>query len=352
MKHYVGLDISMKEAVICIVDEKGKVAHKGRVKTDPEAIAKHLKKTKLEIERIGLESGSLSHWLVDKLEKEGLPVICLDARKMAAVLAVRINKTDDNDAFGIANAVRCNLYRPVARKSREAIEVASLMRSRRTLVEQRVQLSNSVRGFLKSYGIVLNSCGQKEFTNKTRASLAQADEGARLGIEALLLCYEKLLEEIEKLDRVIEELGRKDPDIQLLMTIPGIGYITAMSYKAEIDDPERFKKSRDVGAYLGMTPRQYSSGETVKQGRISKCGSAEVRFLLMEAALVLLTRSKKWSRLKVWGLKLMKRCGVKKALMAVGRKLAVIMHRMLLTRKEFIYGEEPTPGAKEKRCVA
>jgi transposase len=340
MSHYVGLDISMKETVICILNDKGVAVHRGKSKTDPEKIAYHLKHTGLQIEKIGLESGSLSHWLVNELRKFELPAICIDARKMAAFLSVRVNKTDDNDALGIGEAIRCGLYKEVSQKSQQSVETGTLMQCRRTLVQQRVQLINSIRGFLKTYGTRLGSCGGKEFPERVRAVIPGALMIAREGIESLVSCYEKLSDEIKNLDRKIEALGREDEDVKRLMTVPGVGIVTAMSFKIEIDDPHRFKKSRDVGAYFGMTPRQYSSGETKRQGRISKCGSSEIRTLLTEAGLVCLTRSKKWSKVKAWGLKIMRKHGAKKAAVAVGRKLAVIMHRMLLDKKDFIHGEE------------
>jgi transposase len=346
MKHYVGLDISMKETVICIVNDKGESVHKGRCKTDPEKIAYHLKKTGLCIERIGLESGSLSHWLVTNLRELELPATCIDARKMAAILSVRVNKTDDNDAEGIAQAMRCGLYKEVSQKSQEALEIGTLMQCRRTLVQQRVQLINTIRGLLKTYGIQLGSCGKAEFSKRVRQILPNALMIAREGIEGLVNCYEKLCEEIKKLDGKIEDLARRDVDVKRLKTVPGVGIITAMTFKIELDDPHRFKKSRDVGAYFGMTPRQYSSGETKRQGHISKCGSAEMRTLLTEAGLVCLTRSKKWSKVKAWGLKIMRKHGAKKAAVALGRKLAVIMHRMLIDQTDFIHGEEKAKKVK------
>jgi transposase len=123
------------------------------------------------------------------------------------------------------------------------------------------------------------------------------------------------------------------------MTVPGIGPVTALTYKTEIFNSGRFQDSKSVGAYLGLTPTQYASGEVQRQGRISKCGPSEPRSLLIEAGMVILTRSKKWSKLKVWGLKIMRKKGIKKAATAVGRKLAIIMHRMMIEQKEFIYGE-------------
>lgn len=347
MKHYVGLDVSMKETFICILDETGQNVAQGKTKTDPEMITEYIKKFNLQIENVGIESGSLSHWLLVELQKLGIPATCIDARKMATILSIQINKTDKNDAHGIAEAMRCRLYREVIAKSQSSIEIGILMGSRKLLVQQKVQLTNSIRGFLKIFGIRLGSTGDASFIQKVKGVLSNKYTIACDGIESLLLCYDKILEELKKLTRNVEKLTREDEVTRRLMTIPGIGAITALSYKIEIDNPQRFKNSRSVGAYLGMTPRQYSSGEIVRQGRISKCGSSETRTLLNEAAVVLLTRSQKWSRLKIWGLKIKRKHGFKKAAMAVGRKLAVIMHHMWIDKTDFIFGESKEQKKEE-----
>lgn len=339
MRYYVGLDVSMKETFICIEDETGKIMHQGRSKTDPELIANYLKKFQLSIAKVGLESGSLSHWLTEELRKLDIPAICIDARQMASILSVQINKTDKNDAKGIADAMRCSLYREVIQKSHQAIEIGTLMGSRRLMVMQKVQLKNAIRGFLKTYGIRLGSIGDVSFIEKVKEKLSDQLALLKESIDGLLMCYQKVCEELKKLTKKVEELVEADEDAKRFMTIPGVGPITALTYKMEIDDPRKFKSSRSVGAYLGMTPRQYSSGETKKQGRVSKCGSQEMRSLLNEAATVLLCTSKKWSKLKAWGLKIQRKHGFKKATMAVGRKLAVIMHRMMMDKTDFIYGE-------------
>ena len=342
MKHYVGLDVSKKETFICIVDEKGAVVSQERTKTDPELIAKALLKHQIEIEKVGLESGSLSHWLTDSLRKLKVPAICVDARKMASILSVQINKTDKNDAKGIAEAMRCGMYREVTLKSQKALETTTLMNSRKLLVEQKTQITNAIRGFLKTYGIRLGSIGDASFSKKIKELLSGTYEIAKIGLDALLDSFDTILMKLKELKCEIEKLVETNEEAKRLRTIPGVGAVVAMSFLAEIDDPKRFKKSRSVGAYLGMTPKQYSSGESKRQGRISKCGSAEVRALLHEAAIVLLTRSSKWSRLRAWGLKLKKKHGTKKAAMAVARKLAVIMHRMMIDETDFIYGEPKT----------
>ena len=346
MRHYVGLDVSMKETFICIEDELGKVIHQSHVKTDPGLIADRLKKFQLPLERVGIESGSISHWLVDNLKQLGIPAICIDARKMATVLSVQVNKTDKNDAKGIAQAMRCGLYKEVTQKSQHSIEVSTLMGCRKLLVEQKVQTTNAIRGFLKTYGIRLGATSDANFVKKVKEKLSTEYAMASKGIETLLNCLEAIYDELKELTKQVEELANNNEDANHLMSVPGVGAITAMSYMAEIDDPIRFRNARAVGAYLGMTPTQYSSGETKRQGRISKCGSSEVRTLLTEAAAVLLTRSKAWSKLKAWGLKMQRKHGFKKACVAVGRKLAVIMYRMWVDKTDFIYGE---PKAEKQK---
>ena len=340
MKHYVGLDVSMKKTSVCIVNEGGKIVHESIVNTDPHALADVIEKIGLNIELVGFESGSLSHYLMQGFRERALNAVCIDARKMSAILSLRVNKTDKNDARGIAEALRVRMFTRVHEKSREAIDTGMILAARRTLINQRTQVKNCVRGLLKAYGIRMGSVGATRFSKSVRSLLQGRDDGVIISIEALLSTFDHLNGEIEKIDKKLLEMAALDKDIKLLTGIPGIGVITALTFKTEIFDPHRFPDSRSVGAYLGMTPKQYSSGEVQKQGQISKCGSKELRFLLVEAGLVVITRTRKWSRLKAWGLKLMRKKGVKKAALAVGRKLAVIMHRMLTTQKEFVYGEE------------
>lgn len=349
MNYYAGLDVSMKDTFICILDEAGKVINQGRSKTNPEEISRYLKRHQLSLDKVGIESGALSHWLVEELKKMEIPALCIDARKMAAIMSIQINKTDKNDARAIAEAMRCKMYREVVAKSQSSIEIGTLMSSRRLIVEQKVQITNAIRGFLKTYGIRLGSCGDASFAQKVREKYKDKNLVAWEGIVGLLNCFEKIYEELKILTKRVEDLARTDEEVKRFMTIPGVGAITALSYKIEIDNPRRFRNSRAVGAYLGMTPKQYSSGETKRQGRISKYGSSEVRSLLNEAATVMLRRSQRWSKLKAWGVKLQRKHGFKKATMAVGRKLAVIMHKMWIDQTDFIYGEPKEDKAGGKK---
>ena len=339
MKHYIGLDVSMKRTFICVINEQGKIVHEGSENTDPHLIADYLSKISIEEMTVGFESGSLTPYLITGFKEKAIDAICMDARKLSPILALKVNKTDKNDARGIAEALRAGMYTRVHCKPEESINRAILLTSRRALVEQQTHLKNTVRGVLKGYGIRLGAISAKKFAAAVMKQIETCDQIVRLSVKCLLTVFDKIVEETGKIDQKMLEIVHHDKEVRRFMTVPGIGPVTALTYKAEIFDATRFKESRSVGAYLGMTPTQYASGETQRQGKTSKCGSKELRFLLVEAGIVILTRSKKWSKLKAWGVKIMKKKGLKKAAVAVGRKLAVILHRMMLEGKEFIYGE-------------
>lgn len=346
MPYFAGLDISMKETSVAIVNAEGKIVFETICETEPSTIFKTLNETNFSLEKIGIESGSISFWLIGELKERGLSAICIESRQMATLIALKVNKTDRNDARLIANAMRCNLYKEVHHKTKESIEIGLLMGARRTLVDTRTKIKNSVRGFLKAYGIRLGSVSHEKFPTSVRDSISACGKSAQAAIEGLLRSYEEVCKNIELAAKELEILCKKDPIIELLETIPGVGTITAMTYKAVIDNPSRFTNPRDVGAYLGLTPNQYSSGDTVKQGRISKCGCAELRMLLVECATVILTRTQGWTKLKSWGHRIMKRSGIKKAAAAVARKLAIIMLRMWQEGKAFIRGEKKDKAIK------
>lgn len=351
MTHYAGLDISMKSTSVAIVNEKGKICFETMCETDPEILAQTLSASGFVCEKIGIEAGCISFWIIEELKKFSLPAICIESRQMAMIIALKVNKTDRNDARLIADAIRCNLYKEVFHKTKESIEIGVQMGVRRMLINTRTKLKNGVRGFLKAYGIRLGTISHQKFSKAVRDSLQGSDEGVIEAIEGLLKSYEEVARNIEKVDRGLERLSKSDPIITLFESIPGVGAITALTFKAIIDDPHRFTKARNVGAYLGLTPNQYSSGETVKQGRISKRGCSELRMLLIECAVVMLTRTKGWTKLKAWGLRIMKRSGIKKAAAAVARKLAIIMLRMWQEKKAFIWGEKKQKGNHKKACV-
>jgi transposase len=337
MKYYSGLDVAMKDTFICIVDEEGNKVYETKASSTPAAIFKSLEISGFQIEKVGIETGSLTRFLIKGLKNLGVPAICIDSRKMSAILSVTINKTDKNDARGIADAIRCNHFKEIYVKSDEDASVEILLKSRKTLVHLSGILKNAIRGFLKTYGVLLGDLQPKNFSEKVREKFQNIPQEAGDGIESLLKSFETNSSEIDIIDQKIKILTAKNKQVKLLMTVPGVGPIIAANFVFSLGEADRFKKSQSVGAYFGMTPRQYSSGETVSMGRISKCGDADMRRLLTNAAMVLMTKTKSWCPLKAWGIKISKKHGSKKAFMAVGRKLAVIMHRMLITGEVFRY---------------
>lgn len=338
MRNYVGLDVSLKTTFICIVDETGKRQAEEEVDSTPKAIGEYLKKSNLEIEQIGLESGNLTHYLKKGLLKIGYRVAVMESRKMAAILATIINKTDKNDARGIAEALRVGHFQECVHRSDEAVEIRTLLHMRQTAIEEKTHVINSLRGHLKVYGIKFSKKAGKKFRKMVEEAVANLNPKIQRAVGSLLNILDSLNKEIQVLNIEVESEASSNEDVQLLQTIDGVGPITALAFKAEVDDPKRFENSKDVAAYIGLTPSQYSSGELHRQGGISKKGSKRTRYLLVEAASALLTRCKVWSKLKAWGMKIQKKKGTRKATVAVARKLAVIMHKMLMTRKPFERG--------------
>ena len=339
MQSYVGLDVSLRKTAVCVVDEAGKILREGMVDSDPEVIAVFIQSNARNPVRIGRETGATSTWLWTELKKRGLPVICIDARHAKAALKMQINKSDRNDAAGIARIMQCGWYREVRVKDRDSHAVRALLASRALLVELKRDLENQIRGLLKNFGLIIGRAKMTTFT--TRATeLIEGRPELGVAIEPLLKAREALAGQIEGLDRKVLRLARSEPQARRFMTVPGVGPITALCYLATIDDPSRFKKSRSVGAYVGLTTRRYASGETDRTGRISKCGDEMLRSYLYEAANVLLTRVTKWSTLKAWGMRIAKRRSMNKARVAVARKLAVILHRMWVDGTEFCWTKE------------
>jgi transposase len=345
VKYYAGLDVAMKETFVCIVDENGKRVYEGKSFSDPLPIFEALIKLGLKLEKVGLEAGSISSYLTKGLMDLGINAICIDARKMAAILSVTVNKTDKNDARGIADAIRCNHYKEVNLRDIEDASLNVLLKSRGALVQTRTTYKNTIRGHLKCDGKRLGMVSNKNFTEAVQNAYTEMLYQAKIGIDGLLKVFNIINSEIDQLDKQLTEICKQNEIVKLLMTAPGVGPIVALTYVAGIGDPSRFEDSESVGAYLGMAPRQYSSGETVKQGGVSKCGSKDLRYLLVEAAIVMLTRFKGWCPLKAWGLKLMKKSGLKKAAVAVARKLSVIMHKMMTTGETFRFSNSAIASA-------
>ena len=341
MATFAGLDVSQARTTVCIVDERGLVTWRGSCVTSPAAIAQILTAQASLLERVGLESGPLAPWLVHELRAVELPVVCLDARHARAALSMQINKSDANDADGLAQIVRTGWYREVEVKSIESHLVRATLGVRKQLVGMRTEMINQIRGLMKIFGLILPKSSGARFEAGVRARIA---EKAELGVvvEPLLAAWRALDDQVAALEQQLVRRARRHEVCHRLMTVPGVGPLTALAFVTTVDDPTRFRRSSSVGAYLGLTPRRHQSGERDVSGRISRCGDRLTRSYLYEAANVLLTRVERWSFLKAWAFRLAKRSGPKKAKVALARKLAALLHRLWRDGTTFSWTTEAT----------
>ena len=338
MKEYVGFDVSKEETSFCVMDEAGTLLARGKARSDPDSLFEMLKEHTLCPDRIVLETGTLSNWLARGLRRHGMPVDIIDASQAHAVMKLQHNKTDANDAHLLAEIARTGFCRPVAVSSEAAQTQRILIKARKHLVSQRSATHNAIRGFLSSLGLRFAK-GSGKLGERVRAALVARPDLSPL-IEPLLLSVEALAREIARFDQEIKARADGMAACRLLMTVPGVAQNTALAFVATMDDPSRFTCSRAVGAYLGLTSRRYQSGEMDYTGRISKNGDGLLRSLLYEAANVLLTVVRKSHPIKDWARRIRKRSSHKKACVALARKLAVIMHRMLITGEAFRWPEK------------
>jgi transposase len=342
--YFAGLDVSLEETTICIVDDAGMIVREARAASEPEVLVAFFEACGMKMERVGLEACSLTAWLHGGLTEVGIPAICIEARQAKAAMGAMPNKTDRNDARGIAQIMRTGWYRAVHVKRPSCRAWRALLTARRMVLNKRRDVENGIRALLREVGLKVGTPSRKDFPARVR-ELAADDPVLMSLAESLLSVIEVMTREVERLTkRAIDEV-RVEPTCRQLMTVPGIGPLTALAFRATIDQPGRFRKSRDVGAHLGLTPRRYQSGETDVQGRISRCGDELARTALYEAAHSLLIRSTKWSALRAWGMNIAKRRGMARARVAVARKLAVILHRMWVDGSEFRWGKQAAAPA-------
>src|SRR5277367_1980131 len=343
MDHFAGLDVSVKETSICVVDDTGRIVREVRVASEPEALLQVLGNPIYRFKRVGLEAGPLSQWLFSGLAEAGLPVICVETRHMRAVLKAQINKTDRNDARGMAQMMRAGLYRPVHVKTLRSQKLR-LLTHRKLLQSKAIAIDNDLRGTLRNFGLKVGVVGTVKFEARIKELVENLPDLAML-VEPLLIVRRVLREQIGILHRRLLAVVRDDDVCRRLMTVPGVGPVVALTYRATVDVPARFRNSKAVGAVFGLTPSKYQSGEINRTGAISKCGDDMMRAMLYEAAQVMLTRTNKWSWLKAWAMKIAKHHGMKKAIVALARRLAVIMHRMWVDGTEFRWTREETAAA-------
>jgi transposase len=334
MDHYAGIDVSLEYSSVCVVDANGKIVREDKVASEPGVLIAWFRSAGLSLVRIGLEAGPLSQWLFAAMREGCLAVELLETRHVRDAFKAMPVKSDRNDARGIAQLMRLGWFRPVHCKSRTAQETRALLTARKLVQSKLRDIEASLRGILRGFGLKVGATTSRRFAERIK-QLVAGHSTLEVVAEALLAAHAVLLREFNGFERRVRTMARHDAKARLLMSAPGVGTMVSLTFASAIDDPGRFKSSKQVGAHFGMTPKKYQSGETDYTGRISKIGDKEVRTALFEAAHVILTKSVKGSALKSWAMRLAKRAGMKKAKVALARKLAVIMHRMLVDGTTF-----------------
>lgn len=340
MDYYAGLDVSEEATSVCVIDGRGRVISEAKTVTEPAALAAHLGRFGGGLTLVGLEAGALTPWLARELAASGLPMVVIETRRMKAYARASAVKTDRRDARMIAMALRAGLFQAVHVKDEAAHKRRLMLSARAALLCEARRLQVKIRGDLKPFGIRLGRVGSGGFAARVRARLAARGDLLAL-IAPLLDMRAALLAQMRHYDRAIKHAAAADPVCRRLMTVPGVGPITAFAFRANVDRPERFARSADVPAVFGLVPRIEQSGEQAHIGAISKAGDAMMRSLLFEAANALLTRTRKSFALKRWGMKIAKRRGMNRARVALARRLAIILHRIWTDGTDFRLQEAP-----------
>jgi transposase len=342
MDHYAGIDVSLECSSVCIVDASGKIVREGKIASEPAALIGWFSSSGLNLARIGLEAGPLSQWLYAAMRDADLAVELLETRHVHDAFKAMPVKSDRNDARGIAQLMRLGWFRPVHCKSVAAQETRAVLTARKLVQSKLRDVENSLRGILRGFGLKVGATTPRRFAGRIK-ELVTSHPTLEVIATSLLAVHEVLLREFNGFERHVRTMVRSDARARLLMSTPAVGPIVALTYSAAIDDPARFKSSKMAGAHFGLTPKKYQSGETDYSGRISKIGDASVREALYQAAHVMLTKPVKGCpELKSWAMRIARRAGMSKAKVALARKLAVIMHRMLADGKAF----NPSAGTK------
>lgn len=357
MTYDAALDTSATTTALCVVTSRdGTVVFETTVPTDPEAIAMALRPFGGRLRKVGHEATTWSSWLHRALEDLGVPMVLLETRHAAAAMAAQRNKTDRNDARGLAQLVRSGWFKPVHVKSHEANRIKLLLAHRRTLKRKLLDIENEVRQSLKLFGYMVGRRVQRSTFEARVRELIEGDELISAATACMLRAWSALWDEYRRLHKLLVQIAGQDELCRRFCGIPGVGPVTSLTFRAAIDDPTRFTRSKTVGAHFGLTPRRRQSGTSIDiDGRISRAGDGEVRCALYEAASVMMTRSQKQCALKAWGQRLARERGHKRAVVAVARKLAVIMHRMWLDGSSFRFSagsETAAAGGAEVPALA
>ena len=326
MNVFIGLDVSLASTAICVLGPQGKIVEELQADSEPEALVHAVGSLPYSIDAIGLEAGPLSQWLSKGIEEAGFEVVLMETRLVKAALKAMPIKTDRRDAQGIARLLQMGWYRSVHRKSVSSQEIRAVLTARKSVQQAIINLELSMRGVLRNFGLKLGHVTRIKYEARVRELVDQNDILSASAL-SLLRAREQLRAELASLDTKITGLARHDDVCRLMMTMPGVGPIVALTVRSAIDDPNRFARSKDVGPWAGLTPRRTQSGEMDIVGQITKAGDRGLRTALYQAAMILMHRgAPNW--LQSWALKVAHRRGAKRAIVALARRIGVILHRM------------------------
>jgi transposase len=329
MDQYAGIDVSLECSSICVVGASGKIVREAKVASEPKALIGWFHSLGFDLARIGLEAGPLSQWLYASMKQAGLAVELLETRHVSDAFKAMPVKSDRNDARNIAQLMRLGWFRPVHCKSMDAQEVRAMLTARKLVQSKLLDVENSLRGILRGFGLKVGKTTRTSFAGRIEELVVGHPMLEEIG-KALLRARAVLLTEFNGFEKRVRAMSRLHAEARLLMSMPAVGPIVSLTYASAIDDPSRFTSSKKAGPLFGLTPKKYQSGETDYSGRISKLGDASVREALYEAAHIILTKPiKGCAQLKGWAMRIARRAGMNKAKVALARKLAVIMLRML-----------------------
>jgi transposase len=320
---------------VCVIDANGKIARETKVASEPAALIGWFRSLGFDLTRIGLEAGPLSQWLYAAMKQAGLSVELLETRHVSNAFKAMPVKSDRNDARNIAQLMRLGWFRPVHCKSMSAQEIRAMLTARKLIQSKLLDLENSLRGILRGFGLKVGKTTKRSFASRI-SELVVGHPALETIAAAMLAVHMALLREFNGLEKRVRAMSLLDAKAKLLMSTPAVGPIISLTYASAIDDPSRFTSSKRAGPLFGLTPKMHQSGETDYSGRISKLGDASVREALYEAAHIILTKPiKRCSVLKSWAMRIARRAGMNKAKVALARKLAVIMLRMLKDNMPF-----------------
>ena len=338
MEVYIGLDVSLASTAICVLDEKGKIVTEARVASTPEALVGFLRKLPRGIAAIGLEAGPLSQWLHKGLTEAGFEAVLMETRQVKGALKAMPIKTDRRDAEGIARLLQMGWFRPVHCKTVSSQGMRALLTTRKSVQDAIIRMEISLRGVLRNFGLKLGPVSKGRYEARVR-ELVIGNAMLEAAAEPILSARTALRRELADLEKLVGNLARQDRACRLFMTMPGVGHVIALTFISAIDDPERFRRSKDVGPWVGLTPGRDQSGERDVVGRITKAGDAGLRAALYQAATVMLNIARpNW--LKAWALRVAKLRGKKRATVALARRIGVVLHRMWRDGTEFRFTRE------------